>query len=157
GDCLRVYSDGFDVSRIEKTKFITEFLTERFPTHKWTLKVCFNRSGKNCGVCRKCVRTINDIYIVNANPNDFGFKTSINETKQNLLKCLEEIEQETKMHQELEAYFLNGSLKYIEQHNLAKENSYCSWLYDLLINKPFIIDIRQRNSNYYSNLQNELE
>lgn len=61
------------------------------------------------------------------------------------------------MHQEVEAYFFNEFLTYIEDNDLAKNNSYCAWVYDLLINQPFIVDIRQRNSNYYQNLQNECE
>lgn len=155
GDCLRVYTDGFDVSRTQKTKFITKYLTEHFPEERWTLKVCFNKSGQNCGNCRKCLRTINDFYIAEADPNLFGFDTSIEATKTNLMKNFEELDKDTKFHQDLEAYFFNESLKFIEQKE--KLTDYDKWLYDFLIHNEYILDIRQRDSNYYRNLEIELE
>jgi hypothetical protein len=157
GDCIRVYTDGFDVSRTKKTEYITKYLMQTFPESTWTLKVCFDGSGKNCGKCRKCIRTINDLYSVNADPNRFGFQTSLAETKDNLMKCMDQINLEDKVHQEIEAYFFNELLKYIEQNEHSNNEKYISWLYHLLIKQNFIIDIRQRNSDYYRNLQVECE
>lgn len=49
---------GSEVTRIEKTKFISTF---EFPKH--FLNVCV-RQGDNCSCCFKCIRTMLDLYLI---------------------------------------------------------------------------------------------
>ena len=50
---LRFYLDGLDVPRFEKLKYILDFE----PTRKY-LDVCLENTGRNCGRCHKCERTL---------------------------------------------------------------------------------------------------
>lgn len=57
-DCLstgrmKFYIDGLDVPRFEKMKYILDFS----PTRKY-LDVCLQNTGRNCGRCHKCERTL---------------------------------------------------------------------------------------------------
>ena len=52
-DHLRFYLDGLDVPRFEKLKYILDFA----PTRRY-LDVCLENTGRNCGSCHKCERTL---------------------------------------------------------------------------------------------------
>lgn len=50
---LKIYLDGLDVPRFDKLRYILDFE----PTRKY-LDVCLENTGRNCGRCRKCKRTL---------------------------------------------------------------------------------------------------
>ena len=52
-DRMKFYIDGLDVPRFEKMKYILDFS----PTRKY-LDVCLQNTGRNCGRCHKCKRTL---------------------------------------------------------------------------------------------------
>lgn len=56
---IRIYSDGGEKNRIEKTAFISDYAM----AHKY-LHVCINDTN-NCGVCSKCKRTIMSLDALN--------------------------------------------------------------------------------------------
>ena len=69
---LKIYSDGGEKTRIEKTKQIYKHeLTKQF------LHVCLKK-GYNCSVCEKCMRTILTLYALNSNMNDYNNIFDIN-------------------------------------------------------------------------------
>ena len=49
---LRIYSEGANLSRLEKTRHVVEYI----PSYKY-LNVC-NNTAENCGRCEKCTRTL---------------------------------------------------------------------------------------------------
>lgn len=70
----KVVHDGFDTTRQEKIMYIIrEYVQEtgKFPP----LKVCsrYKLTGKNCGSCEKCSRTITGLLSEGVDPNKCGF------------------------------------------------------------------------------------
>lgn len=55
---LEFYSCGSEVNRIEKVDFISQYEVPRD-----YLSVCLNTH--NCGKCRKCIRTLSELYVLN--------------------------------------------------------------------------------------------
>ena len=50
---LKIYLDGLDIPRFDKLRYILDFE----PIRKY-LDVCLENTGRNCGRCRKCKRTL---------------------------------------------------------------------------------------------------
>lgn len=77
----RVTHYDYSVSRQEKVAFIvsqSKLLGVRVP-----LRVCWQeRTGVNCCLCEKCLRTIFAIYSENAEPDNFGFDMSAEKTSE---------------------------------------------------------------------------
>ncbi len=140
---IQIPVDDAYVSRIEKTDVVANHFKENCPPHRRNLKVCFDPSGKNCSHCLKCLRTINDLYILGYDPNEFGFKTSQKEAKSHFLQRIKAIFQLEKYKWEVEAHFLYTTLEYIQKNHLAEKNAYAKWFYNLLIDHQIIKDYRQ--------------
>jgi hypothetical protein len=90
----RVIHHGYHFNRIEKTEHIAKLIkTEGFNP---TLLVCsnLNRADKNCMKCSKCLRTLANILVAGADPQDFGFTLTEPDTltllKQSVPKNLRE-------------------------------------------------------------------
>jgi hypothetical protein len=56
---LAFYSTGSEISRLGKTERIAEY-----PVARRFLSVCADNTGKNCGRCKKCVRTQMDLFAI---------------------------------------------------------------------------------------------
>lgn len=69
----RVFHDGYELTRQQKTKYICDKLKGR----KIEIHVCLMPNQKhNCCRCEKCLRTIFSIYAEGGNPHDLGFSYS---------------------------------------------------------------------------------
>ncbi len=73
-----VYHDLGDLDRLEKINLITRVCKQNdlaIPR----LRVCWgnDKEGGNCTRCEKCLRTINELLIMEKNPKDFGFELGI--------------------------------------------------------------------------------
>ncbi|MDO4648966.1 MAG: hypothetical protein Q4B26_09975 [Eubacteriales bacterium] len=68
----QVIHDGYEHTRQDKIRKIIQFVEETgvpMPLH-----VCWeSQSGKNCSHCEKCYRTMFELMIEGANPEDYGF------------------------------------------------------------------------------------
>lgn len=157
GNCLHFHSSGFDRNRTKKTQFIVNFFKEYFPEEQLTLKVCFDKQGKNCSQCRKCTRTIVDLYLCGADPNQCGFHTSVKEAKANFLKFFNNVEHEDRAHREWDAFDVSEQLKFIEENHLYGSNDVASCVWEACIDHPLIVDVRERPTDYYEKLQKECE
>lgn len=68
----QVVHDGYECSRYDKVERICAFYQQY--EEKPYLRVCYHtNTGKNCGVCEKCVRTIMGILLAGHNPEDYRF------------------------------------------------------------------------------------
>ncbi len=135
---IQIPVDDAYVSRIEKTNVVANHFKENCPPHRRNLKVCFDPSGKNCSHCLKCLRTINDLYILGYDPVEFGFKTSRKEAKLLFSENLKTIFKLDKNIWKWEGYFFYTTLEHIQKNHLTKKNAYAKWFYNLLIDHPII-------------------
>lgn len=80
----KVFHDGYELTRQEKTKYICDKIKDR----KIEIHVCLIPNQKhNCCRCEKCLRTIFSIYAEGGNPNNLGFNYSHKDIK-GMLKYL---------------------------------------------------------------------
>lgn len=71
---VKVVSDDFEVSRLEKLKRIISYAKESNLLHKIEFLVCTEPGRVNCGVCEKCQRTIAELLAIDEDPIKWGFK-----------------------------------------------------------------------------------
>jgi len=72
-----VVHDGYELKRQDKVKVIVDSIKSL--DSDITLRVCYSElnSEVNCSKCEKCHRTIMGLILENADPNKYGFKTSL--------------------------------------------------------------------------------
>jgi len=72
-----VFHDAGELKRQEKLEIIVKS-TNQNKGSKIKLRVCHSilNTSVNCSLCEKCYRTIMNILLENADPNDFGFEVS---------------------------------------------------------------------------------
>ena len=70
---VRVFHDGYGMSRLDKMRFVTDWCDEH--AGKVYLRVCAHRpvTGYNCCYCEKCFRTILGIIALKKDPHNYGF------------------------------------------------------------------------------------
>lgn len=69
----RVIHDGYEACRHEKVKKICEYYGPK--KEKPYIRVCYQSdTGKNCGKCEKCVRTMMSILLEDGDPREYGFQ-----------------------------------------------------------------------------------
>ena len=77
---LQVRHDPFNMTRVDKLNFITDFcLNRQLPIPK--LAVCWQQrkpgqTTPNCNQCEKCYRTMCSIVAIGKDPREFGFSLS---------------------------------------------------------------------------------
>ena len=82
-----VYHDLGNLDRAEKIKLLCK-KSKQYNVQHPNLRVCWgkDKNGGNCCECEKCLRTINELLIMNKNPQKFGFAintdTAIKKTKE---------------------------------------------------------------------------
>jgi len=69
-----VFHDGYELSRQDKVKIVSDFYTDRQPR---PIRVCF-KNQENCCKCEKCLRTIMGLIAEGKDPKDFGFNLPLN-------------------------------------------------------------------------------
>lgn len=68
----RVVHDGYEFTRQDKIRYISNYFVSS--KKKINLRVCWQSdSGKNCGKCEKCYRTMVGLIIENQDPEEYGF------------------------------------------------------------------------------------
>ena len=71
-----IYHDGFELTRLEKVKYLDSFCKDR--NRKVNIHVCWqNAEGKNCCMCEKCWRTMAEFLSQGIDPIDYGFNYNI--------------------------------------------------------------------------------
>lgn len=140
---ITVAQDGVPSSRCAKINAIVRNLAKIGIT-SWPLKVCLMSTfAKNCSHCKKCLMTMNDLYISGVDPNNYGFNTTLEETKKLIVKRLQEFNQSVGDYQiedQLNLFHFNGALKYVETNGLSNEHA--KWFKALFSKQPCIEYIR---------------
>lgn len=73
---LKVYHDGYELSRQDKVKNIIQY-TKEYNKNQLDIRVCWEGSGGvNCCRCEKCCRTILGIIVAGGNPKQYGFEVN---------------------------------------------------------------------------------
>lgn len=124
--CKMLSIDG-DIDRTDKAKKIIKFAqTEKMPIR---LKVCwFRNAGGNCSHCEKCYRTILDILVNHADPNEFGFNV-----QKDTFRSMKEYLEENYVNK---IYWKEIQDKFLQEKEYWIQNNDISWILDFRFNKP---------------------
>lgn len=154
GSSVEVFTDGFDQNRIEKISYILKNLNKYSQWQGWRFKICFDPSGENCNRCFKCVKTISCLYLLGSDPNLYGFNTTMEEFKKNLLSCYQKLSYQKQATQESFTYALYTQLRSIEDYNLFS-HPYAAWFYSTFSDDQRLNELDTMQRNYYERLETE--
>ncbi len=85
---MHLKHDQFDRSRLEKCEYIAH-LCSKEGIERPFIRVCEEKTVKNCSACQKCIRTIIELVIANENPRDYGFTCDIEKVLKDSKKFME--------------------------------------------------------------------
>lgn len=136
GNGLTVFEDDFEISRSEKIFKILNYVGQG---KQFELKVCLDYKESNCSFCAKCIRTINDIYLFDYDPNNFGFKITLDQAKKRTLALLQEFRSSQNASRTKMNLFMMADTKlHIEKEWFLGGGSFLNWYYDVLKQDPLI-------------------
>lgn len=142
----RVIHDGFEMTRLQKVKNITQFKEKENIDIK--LRVCCTERGEetNCCKCEKCYRTIGELISLKKNLKEFGFDISEKEIKKDMKQFFKK--------QELPAtsirHWKEIQLEMLSDKRYFKKLKYAKWImkfnFDNVNKKDFKKEIWNENN-----------
>lgn len=137
----KVVHDGFELSRQDKVRVITDF--QRTTNKPYPLKVCsFN--DHNCCECEKCFRTILEIVAEGADPRLFGFQIQTG-LKEHFLRVIRDKLALWGVAFEWETYWKTSACRMRENYENILEKDFADWFLDF----DFLSEKRKALLQYY--------
>lgn len=124
------------IGRNEKVKKIVRFRQENGTPI--SLKVCWQRTaGKNCCACEKCYRTIMNLIVNHANPNEYGFVVTS--------KTLYEMRKFLKVNTVSTAFGKPIHQAFLKERDFWKTVPEMSWFLCCRLNSPAVYASKVKN------------
>jgi len=86
---MHLQHDLFDMNRLNKCEYIGDLCKRKLITPPF-IRVCEEKTVRNCCACQKCIRTILELVVAEEDPQAYGFTRDIDKVLTNSQKFLDQ-------------------------------------------------------------------